>query len=42
MALELKLEDSFTYKKGKREGKREGEKKKADHVAGSFYYMLKK
>jgi len=37
MALELKLEDTFTYKKGKIEGKIEGENKKRDKMILALY-----
>jgi len=37
MALDLKIEDTFTYKKGKLEGKLEGEKKEKDKMIISLY-----
>ena len=39
MALELKIEDTFTYREGKMKGKIEGEKKKRDKM---ILAMLKK
>jgi len=37
MALDLRIEDTFTYKKGKLEGKLEGEKKEKDKMILSLY-----
>jgi predicted transposase YdaD len=37
MALDLKIEDTFTYKKGKLEGTLEGEKKEKDKMIISLY-----
>jgi len=37
MALDLRIEDTFTFKKGKLEGKLEGEKKEKDKMILSLY-----
>jgi hypothetical protein len=37
MALELKIEDTFTYKKGKLEGEKRGEKKEKDKMILSLF-----
>ena len=37
MALNLKIEDTFTFKQGKSQGKIEGEKKKQDKMILSLY-----
>jgi hypothetical protein len=41
MALELKIEDTFTYKTGKKQGKIEGEKNNRDKMILSFYKNTK-
>jgi hypothetical protein len=41
MALELKIEDTFTYKTGKKQGKIEGEKNNRDKMILSLYKNTK-